>query len=142
MNGLDEIALFAIQVVGRQESPVTSLTYSEFTQHVGADRVESVTFRDRSIEGEFTQPIRDEDREYVRFRSMLPGELSEGLLQELESRGVIIDAELPQRGIGPANCWSSYTVTRPATYSNALSRWATVTLKVGVGATVSGPSET
>jgi cell division protease FtsH len=92
--------LFAIQVVGRTEDPVADLNYTEFTQYLDSDRINEVTFRDRAVEGEFKQPVRIEDREYVRFHTMLPGELSDGLLQELQGRGVIVDAEPTQRGIG------------------------------------------
>ncbi len=92
--------LFAIQVVGRQENPVAELTYTEFTNHLSSDRVSEVTFRDRAVEGEFRQPVRRDDREFVRFQTMLPGELTDGLLQEMQSRGVVVDAEPPQRGVG------------------------------------------
>ncbi|MGD8287473.1 MAG: ATP-dependent zinc metalloprotease FtsH, partial [Gemmatimonadota bacterium] len=92
--------LFAIQIVGRQDNPVAELSYTEFTEHLAADRIEEVTFRDRAVEGEFKQPVRRDDQEYVRFQTMLPGELTDGLLQQLQSRGVIVDAEAPQRGIG------------------------------------------
>jgi len=92
--------LFAIQVVGRQDDPIADLSYTEFTQHLDGDRIDQVTFRDRSVEGEFNQPVRLDDREYVRFRTMLPGELTDGLLQDLQSRGVEVNAEPPQRGIG------------------------------------------
>jgi cell division protease FtsH len=92
--------LFAIQVVGGQDDPVATLTYSDFTRHVSADRVDEVTFRDRAVTGSFKQPVRVEDRDFVRFRTMVPGDVSDRLLQELETRGVIVDAELPQRGVG------------------------------------------
>jgi cell division protease FtsH len=92
--------LFAIQVVGRQDQPVAELSYTEFTQHMRADRVAEVVLRDREVEGEFRQPVRREDREYVRFQTMLPFDQPVGLLEELEGRGVVIDAEPAQRGIG------------------------------------------
>jgi cell division protease FtsH len=92
--------LLAIQVLGRPDDPVTSISYSVFTEHVSADRVNEVTFRDRAVEGEFTQPVRSDDQDFVRFRTMVPGDVSEGLLDELQSRGVIINAQPLQRGIG------------------------------------------
>jgi cell division protease FtsH len=94
------LLLFAVQVVGRQDDPVTVLSYSDFTQQVTADRIDEVTFRDRTVEGEFRQPVRRDERDYLRFRTMLPGELSDGLLEELQSHGVIVNAEPLQRGIG------------------------------------------
>ncbi|MGD2046828.1 MAG: hypothetical protein PVH96_11435, partial [Gemmatimonadota bacterium] len=56
--------LFAIQIVGRQDNPVAELSYTEFTEHLAADRIEEVTFRDRAVEGEFKQPVRRDDQEY------------------------------------------------------------------------------
>jgi len=92
--------LFAIQVVGRSDDPVLDLNYTEFTQNLDEDRINQVTFRDRAVEGEFKAPLRRDDRDYVRFHTMLPGELSDGLLEKLQAKGVIVDAEAAQRGIG------------------------------------------
>jgi cell division protease FtsH len=92
--------LFAIQVVGRSDDPVLDLNYTEFTRNLDEDRINQVTFRDRAVEGEFKAPLRRDDRDYVRFHTMLPGELSDGLLEKLQAKGVIVDAEAAQRGIG------------------------------------------
>ena len=92
--------LLAIQVVRGQEEPQATLTYTEFTQHLEADRVDRVTFRERAIEGEMRSPVMKDGQEYHRFETMLPGDLTDGLLEDLERRGVVIDAEPPETGIG------------------------------------------
>ncbi len=92
--------LFAIRVVGNQDQAVASLTYTEFRQHLSADRIDNVTFRERAVEGELRQPARKDGQEYTRFRTRLPGEVTEGLLNELDQRNVAVDAEAAERGIG------------------------------------------
>ena len=44
--------LFAIRVVGSPDQAVLELTYTEFNEHLNADRVDQVTFRDRAVVGE------------------------------------------------------------------------------------------
>ncbi len=92
--------LFAIRIVGSQDQAVADLTYTEFRENLSADHINKVTFRDRAVEGEFKQPVRKDGQDYVRFRTRLPGDLTDGLLAELQSEGVVIDAEQPERGIG------------------------------------------
>jgi len=92
--------LFAIRIVGNQDQAVADLTYTEFRDNLSADRINKVTFRDRAVEGEFKQPVRKDGQDYVRFKTRLPGDLTDGLLDEMQSEGVVIDAEQPERGIG------------------------------------------
>jgi cell division protease FtsH len=92
--------LFAIRMVGSQDQAVANLPYTEFRQHIRADRIDNVTFRDRAVVGELRQPAYKEGQEYVRFRTRLPGEVSDALVVELEALGVAIDAESAERGIG------------------------------------------
>ncbi|HUP51292.1 MAG TPA: ATP-dependent zinc metalloprotease FtsH [Longimicrobiales bacterium] len=92
--------LFAIRIVGSQDQAVADLTYTEFRQHVEADRLDNVTFRDRAVEGELRQPARKDGQEYTHFRSRLPGEVSDPFIDELLALGVAVDAEATERGIG------------------------------------------
>jgi cell division protease FtsH len=92
--------LLAIQFVRNQDEPIADLEYTEFTRHLAQDRIDRVTFRDRAVEGELRAPIVVDGQEYHRFETRLPGDLSEGLLQQLESKGVVIDAEPPETGLG------------------------------------------
>jgi cell division protease FtsH len=92
--------IFAIRIVGSQDQAVADLTYTEFRQHVEADRLDNVTFRDRAVEGELRQPARKDGQEYTHFRSRLPGEVSDAFIDELLALGVAVDAEATERGIG------------------------------------------
>jgi len=92
--------LFAIRIVGSQDQAVVDLTYTEFRQHVDADRIDNVTFRERAVEGELRQPARKDGQEYTRFRTRLPGDVSDALVNELDQLGVAIRAEPAERGIG------------------------------------------
>ena len=92
--------LFAIRVVGSQDQAVADLTYTEFRQHVEADQLDNVTFRERAVEGELRQAARKDGQEYTRFRTRLPGEVSDALVNELLALGVAVDAEPAERGIG------------------------------------------
>ena len=92
--------IFAIRIVGSQDQAVVDLTYTEFRQHVEADRLDNVTFRDRAVEGELRQPARKDGQEYTHFRSRLPGEVSDAFIDELLALGVAVDAEATERGIG------------------------------------------
>jgi cell division protease FtsH len=92
--------IFAIRIVGSQDQAVADLTYTEFRQHVEADRLDNVTFRDRAVEGELRQPARKDGQEYTQFRSRLPGEVSDAFIDELLALGVAVDAEATERGIG------------------------------------------
>jgi cell division protease FtsH len=92
--------LFAIRVVGSQDQAIADLTYTEFREHVEADRLDNITFRERAVEGELRQAARKDGQEYTQFRTRLPGEVSDALVDELLSLGVAVDAEPAERGIG------------------------------------------
>ncbi|HUF76790.1 MAG TPA: ATP-dependent zinc metalloprotease FtsH [Longimicrobiales bacterium] len=92
--------LFAIRVVGSQDRAVAELTYTEFRQHIEADRLDNVTFRERGVVGELRQPATKDGQDYTEFRTRLPGEVSDGLVDQLLSLGVEVDAEPAERGFG------------------------------------------
>ncbi len=92
--------LLAVQFFRGPDRPVAEIDYSTFKLHLSQDRIDRVTFRDRAIQGELRQPIVIEGQDYTRFETYLPGDLPDGLLDELESRGVVIDAEQPDAGFG------------------------------------------
>jgi cell division protease FtsH len=92
--------LIAIRIVGSQDQAVADLTYTEFREHVEANRLDNVTFRDRAVEGELRQPARKDGQEYTHFRSRLPGEVSDTFIDDLLALGVAVDAEATERGIG------------------------------------------
>jgi len=92
--------LFAIRLVGSQDQAVGELTYTEFREYLRTDRIDRVTIRDRAVDGELRSPERRDNQEFTRFRTRLPGEVTDGLLAELDQRGVVVRAEPAERGIG------------------------------------------
>jgi cell division protease FtsH len=92
--------LFAIRLVGSQDQAVAELTYTEFRAHLRDDRIDRVTIRDRAVEGELKSPERRDGQEFTHFRTRLPGEVTDGLLADLDARGVVVRAEPAERGIG------------------------------------------
>ncbi|MEX2466725.1 MAG: ATP-dependent zinc metalloprotease FtsH [Gemmatimonadota bacterium] len=92
--------LLAIQIMRGQGEVVADFTYTEFRAHLAEGRVHKVVFRDRQLEGELTQPVMREGQEFTQFETRLPGEVTDGLLQELAERNVIVEAEATDTGWG------------------------------------------
>jgi cell division protease FtsH len=59
-----------------------------------------VTVIDREIDGEFRAPVIKLDQEVTQFQLTLPGEITDGLIEDLEAEDVIIDAESSRPGWG------------------------------------------
>jgi cell division protease FtsH len=94
------LLLLAIRLVGSQVAAMAEVTYTQFMEHLRNDRINDVVFRERLIEGEFRSPVRIENQDFVAFRTRLPNDPSQVLLDELDSRGVVVTAEAAQRGVG------------------------------------------
>ena len=92
--------LLAIQIMRGQGEVAADFTYTEFRAHLAEGRVHKVVFRDRQLEGELTQPIVREGQEFTTFETRLPGDVTDGLLQELADRNVIVEAEATDTGWG------------------------------------------
>jgi len=92
--------LFLVQTMRSQENAPADISYSQFLEYLDEGRVHKVVFRDRAMEGEFRTPTTIEGQEYVTFESRTPGDVTDGLLGNLQSEGVIIDAEQPEAGWG------------------------------------------
>jgi cell division protease FtsH len=92
--------LLGVQFFRGQGQPVAELDYTTFKMHLAQDRIDKVTFRDRAVEGELREPIVIDGQEYTVFEMHLPGDVASDLLNELEARNVVIDAEQPDGGIG------------------------------------------
>ena len=92
--------LLAVQIMRGQGEVVADFTYTEFRAHLAEGRVHKVVFRDRQLEGELTQPVVREGQEYTMFATRLPGDVTDGLLQELAERNVIVEAEATETGWG------------------------------------------
>jgi cell division protease FtsH len=94
------LLLVAIRLVGSQEQAALDLSYTEFRDHLRADRLDNVIFRERVIQGEFRTPVQRDAQDFTRFHTRLANDPPQSLLDELEARGVVISAEAAQRGVG------------------------------------------
>ena len=94
------VLLLLMQSIRGQENAPARISYSQFLEYLDEGLVHKVTFRDRSMEGEFTQTTTIEGAEYHTFESMTPGDVTDGLLTELANQDVIVDAEQPEAGWG------------------------------------------
>ena len=92
--------LLAIQMFRGQDQPTATINYSELKGYLADDQIDRITFRAQELEGEFRRPVTIETREYTRFQSHLPGELTDDLLAELEQRGVVIEGAKAEGGLG------------------------------------------
>jgi cell division protease FtsH len=94
------VLLLLMQSIRGQENAPARISYSQFIEYLNEGLVHKVTFRDRSMDGEFTSPTTIEGAEYHTFESMTPGDVTDGLLAELANQDVIVDAEQPEAGWG------------------------------------------
>ena len=91
------LPLLFVNLFRGQEDPTYEFSYSEFRTELARSNVQSVTvIQGVRVEGEFRQAISREGQDYVLFETALPGEISEGLLADLESRSVEVRAEPEQ----------------------------------------------
>ena len=91
------IPLLLVNFFRAQQPPRYEFSYSEFRDELARGNIESVTvIQGVMIEGEFASAITVNGQEYAVFETSLPGEISEGLLADLEARSVDVTAE-PER---------------------------------------------
>ena len=75
------LLLLALNIGGSDET-VATFSYTEFREHLAADRISEVTFSDRVVEGELTRPVPGENGEdFTSFKTRLPGDLPDALLR-------------------------------------------------------------
>lgn len=95
------LTIVALQVFSGEQEAAAELKYTEFIEQLEGGNILEVTVIDgREIEGELRSQVTEDGREYFRFTSMLPGEVTESLLERLDQQGVIIDAEGARQGWG------------------------------------------
>ncbi len=92
--------LLAVQFVRRQEPTRTEISYTNFMRQLNTGNVFEVTVIDRRIEGEFRAPMMEQELEVTRFEVTLPSEVTDGLLETLQTHDVIIQAKSPEAGWG------------------------------------------
>jgi len=82
------------QVMNSSKQAEGELNYTEFREQLAADNLESVTIVDgQTIEGELRSPIQSGGASVGRFRTLLPMEATQELLDELQESGVVTSAE-------------------------------------------------
>ena len=95
------MAALLVQLMRGQEDAVIEFTYTEFKAQLDADNILEVTVvESRRIEGELRAPRIEEGNEFQNFVTMLPGEISDELLADLEQQDVEISGQLETRGWG------------------------------------------
>jgi cell division protease FtsH len=95
------LSFVAMQMFRGQQDGSAEFSYTEFRAQLEASNVDSVVVvQGNRIEGELKSPLRVDGQDYVRFRTMLPGEIQETLLARMEEQGVIISAEPDRQGLG------------------------------------------
>ena len=95
------LAALLVQLMRGQEDAAIEFTYTEFRTQLDADNILEVTVvESRRIEGELRAPRMEEGREFQKFTTMLPGEISAELLTALEQHDVEISGQLETRGWG------------------------------------------
>jgi len=95
------MAALLVQLMRGQEDGVIEFTYTEFRTQLDADNILEVTVvESRRIEGELRAPRIEEGSEFQNFVTMLPGEISDELLADLEQHDVEISGQMETRGWG------------------------------------------
>ncbi|MEQ9398342.1 MAG: ATP-dependent zinc metalloprotease FtsH [Longimicrobiales bacterium] len=95
------IFLMAMQFVRGQDDAAATFNNTEFMSQLSSGNVHKVTvIGDRRVEGELRAPVMREGQELTRFETVLPGDVTDGLLQQLRDQDVIIEAEQAEQGWG------------------------------------------
>ena len=85
--------LMAASLLRNDDPASAKISYTEFRYELNAGNVNKVTVTDRDIAGDFRAPVIKADQEITRFQLTLPGEMTDGLIGDLEAEDVIIEAE-------------------------------------------------
>jgi cell division protease FtsH len=98
------IALLSIafyQMVSSARRDQAKISYSVFSRELDNDNISRVEITSgRFVEGQFKRAITIDGVSVTYFSVLLPIENSEGLIQRLESKGVVIEAKEPKPSIG------------------------------------------
>jgi len=100
------IVLFSLAVAtarGGSEEGGATLDFSQFKEQVRQGNVHDVTFKPDArvtrANGELRRSITVDDEQITKFQVVLAGEVTDDLIEELETQNVIIRAEAPQEGV-------------------------------------------
>jgi len=88
------IPLAILQFMSGARQEEQELSYTEFVSQLRAENIQEITIRESlKVEGAFKRPIQSEGTEMTHFRTLLPAEASQDLLDEMGELGVEITAE-------------------------------------------------
>jgi len=95
------MTIILLQFMRGQDETYTEFSYTEYKEQLETDNIHEVTvINGRQVEGELRSQVMVDGVETVRFRAMLPGEITESQIARLEEQGVIINAEPERQGWG------------------------------------------
>ena len=95
------VSLVFYQVFGPKRDEAFEVRYSTFRQGLEENNIASVEITSgKFVEGDFKQPISYEGNQVGSFRTVLPIQDSEMLLERLEEKNVPISAKEPKPGFG------------------------------------------
>jgi cell division protease FtsH len=94
------VAMALFQLMNSQRNAMQEFTYTAFKQQLASGNIKNVTVYDgKQLEGEFVNPVMQENRRARAFVVLLPIKDSEALLTELEKANVPISAKEPKIGV-------------------------------------------
>jgi cell division protease FtsH len=95
------MSVLAFQFMKGQDTAMAEFTYTQFRSQLQSGNIRKVTvFDGRRIEGDLIAPHVDQElnQEFQRFKTILPGLISDDLVTELESEGVEISGDFDNGG--------------------------------------------
>ena len=88
------LPLLFFNLMREHEEPSVEFTYTEFRAELASGNIHEVTVVDgRKVKGELRSAVTRDGQEMVNFETVLPGEISESLVERLEEAEVVIRAE-------------------------------------------------
>ena len=95
------VSLVFYQTLGSKRDEHLEVPYSIFSRELAQNNIAEVEVeRGKIVEGTFKQPVANEGREVTTFKSVLPIQDSELLVERLEEKNVPIKAVEPKTGFG------------------------------------------
>jgi cell division protease FtsH len=87
------IPIAILQLMDSSRREQQELTFTEFRAQIREDNVQSVEIRDGlRVEGQLNRPLQRDQSQIDQFQTLLPAEISQELLDELEAQGVEVHA--------------------------------------------------
>ncbi len=95
------IFLMAMQFVRGQDGAVAELNHTEYKAQLDAGNISKITvIGDRRVEGELRAPVVRDGAELREFETILPSDMTDGMLEQLDNEGVVVVAELAEQSWG------------------------------------------